>query len=67
MACEDANGQTMLVDTAVTGRVESVINNKGETYLRLEDGRMVSLKNVREVAAAGTPEGAGTDDGSGTG
>ena len=67
LACEDANGQGMLVDTAVTGRVESVINNNGETYLRLNDGRMVALKDVREVAAAGTPEGNGMDDVIGTG
>ena len=65
LSCEDANGQAMLVDTAVTGRVESVINNEGETYLRLEDGRMVALKNVREIAAAGTPEGVGADGGAG--
>ena len=61
LSCEDANGQSMLVDTAVTGRVESVLNNNGETYLRLTDGRMVALKGVREIAAAGTPESAGND------
>jgi len=67
LSCEDANGQPMLVDTAVTGRVESVINDGGETYLRLADGRMVALKNVREIAAAGTQEGVGIDGDSGSG
>ena len=62
LSCEDANGQSLLVDTAVTGRVESVINNNGTAYLRLEDGRTVALSDVREIAAAGTPEGTGTDD-----
>ena len=64
LSCEDANGQPMLVDTAVTGRVEGVINEGGELYLRMADGRMVALQNVREIAAAGTPP-AGTDNGTG--
>ena len=66
LSCEDAGGQPMLVDTAVTGRVEGVVNDGGQTYLRLVDGRIVALKEVREIAAAGTPA-AGTDSGSGSG
>jgi len=63
LSCEDANGQPMLIDTAVTGRVETVITDNGETYLKLDDGRVVALKNVREIGASK----ASTDSGSGTG
>jgi flagellar basal-body rod modification protein FlgD len=71
LTCEDENGQSMLIDTAVTGRVETVINDSGETWLKLDDGRMVALKNVREIGAAKTPldntTGAGSGTGSGSG
>jgi flagellar basal-body rod modification protein FlgD len=52
ISAEDANGQTLLVDYRVTGRVEGVATEGGETYLRLDDGRVVALKNVKEIAAA---------------
>jgi flagellar basal-body rod modification protein FlgD len=52
LSCEDINGQTLLVDTRVTGRVEGVATEQGEVYLRLDDGRVVALKNVKEIAAA---------------
>jgi len=51
LSIEDASGQPMLSDTAVTGRVTGVTTDNGETYLRLEDGRLIALKNVREIAA----------------
>ena len=65
LSCEDAGGQSMLVDTAVTGRVESVVNSDGATYLKLEDGRVVALNSVREVAAAAKPDAGGADAGGG--
>jgi len=51
LSCEDANGQPMLTDTAVTGLVVGVTTSEGATYLRLEDGRTVALSQVREIAA----------------
>jgi flagellar basal-body rod modification protein FlgD len=63
LTCEDANGQPLLVDTAVTGRVETLINDNGEAYLKLDDGRMVALKSVREIANGKAP--ADTDSGAG--
>jgi flagellar basal-body rod modification protein FlgD len=68
IACEDAAGQTLLVDTRVTGRVEGVATEQGEIYLRLDDGRVVALKNVHEIAAAANvQQDTDTDTGAGTG
>ena len=52
LSCEDANGQPILVDTRVTGRVDGVAKENGEIYLRMDDGRVVALSNVSEVTAA---------------
>jgi len=65
LACEDANGKALLVDTRVTGRVEGVANEQGEIYLRMDDGRVVALKNVHEIAAAANTQ--DEDGGAGTG
>jgi flagellar basal-body rod modification protein FlgD len=51
LACTDANGEGMLTDRASTGRVIGVTVESGEAYLRMEDGRMVALKDVREIAS----------------
>ena len=70
LSVEDANGQAMLVDSAVTGRVTGVTTDSGVTYLRLEDGRVVALQNVREIAAPPSADNGGTaeaDGGTGTG
>jgi flagellar basal-body rod modification protein FlgD len=68
IACEDADGQTLLVDTRVTGRVEGVAAEQGEIYLRMDDGRVVALKNVHEIAAAATvQEDTAPDAGTGAG
>ena len=61
LSSEDINGQTLLVDTRVTGRVEGVATEQGETYLRLDDGRVVALKNVKEIAAATEVKDAGSE------
>ena len=65
LACENANGESMLIDTAVTGTVETVINDNGTTYLKLDDGRVVALDNVREIGSSKTQT--STDTGSGSG
>ena len=67
LTCEDANGQPMLIDTAVSGRVETVLTDNGETYLKLDDGRVVALKNVREIGAPKAPADTGSGSGTGTG
>ena len=46
---KNAKGDTVMVDTSVTGRVNGVSYYNGEQYLRLDDGRTVLLSNVREV------------------
>jgi len=45
----NADGQQISTDTQVTGRVTAVSSYDGEYYLRLEDGRTVTLANVREI------------------
>ncbi len=45
----NANGDRMLVDASVGGRVDAVSTYNGEQYLRLTDGRVVLLSNVREI------------------
>ncbi len=45
----NANGDRMLVDASVSGRVDAVSTYNGEQYLRLTDGRVVLLSNVREI------------------
>lgn len=42
-------GERVLVDTSVTGLVNGVSYYNGETYLRMADGRTVTIGNVREV------------------
>ena len=49
ISCSDEKGQPMTVDTQVSGKVEAVSTYQGEQYLRLTDGRVVALKNVREI------------------
>ncbi len=49
IAGQNAAGAPVLIDTSVSGRVEGVTLYDGEQLLRLSDGRLVSLSNVREV------------------
>ena len=41
--------ETVLVHTEVSGKVVSAVTENGTTYLRLKDGRVISLDNVYEV------------------
>ncbi|MFW5735405.1 MAG: flagellar hook assembly protein FlgD [Oceanidesulfovibrio sp.] len=52
MACEDHNGQPVLVDTDVSGKVVGVQKEDGLFYLRLQDGRMVEFTSIKEVVAS---------------
>ncbi len=54
VAGTDVNGNALLIDTNVTGTVQGVTEYNGEQILTLDDGRMVSLLNVREVMAPQT-------------
>ena len=67
IAAEGADGQGMLTDSASTGRVVGVTVNEGEAYLRMEDGRMVALKDVREIASPPPSPSAATGGSGGTG
>jgi len=66
LSCENASGQPLLVDTRVTGRVEGVAKEMGELYLRLDDGRILALNNVREIAAASVVDDANSETNSNT-
>ncbi len=48
----NAQGDRIMVDTSITGKVEGVSSYNNEQYLRLSDGRTVLLSNVREIVDA---------------
>ncbi len=45
----DADGEPVVSDVQVTGTVDGVSTYNGEQYLRMTDGRVVSLAQVREI------------------
>ena len=53
ISATDANGELIIPDTQVGGIVKGISTYNGEQYLTLSDGRVVAIKNVREVL---TPE-----------
>ncbi|MEG2172428.1 MAG: FlgD immunoglobulin-like domain containing protein, partial [Desulfovibrionaceae bacterium] len=55
MACQTDKGAPIIMDSQVEGEVAGVRNENGIIYLRLTDGRVVSLANVRQVGAT-TPK-----------
>jgi len=65
LAAEGINGDPILTETEVSGRVTGVMTYNGEYYLRLSDGRMVEFKQIYEVVDPGTladAEGDGASD-----
>lgn len=54
IAGQNKSGAPVLVDTSVSGTVEAVTMYQGQQLLRLSDGRLVALSNVREVVQAKT-------------
>ena len=48
----DSDGNTVLIQTEVSGVVSGVVSASGELYLTLEDGRTVNYKNVTEIVSA---------------
>lgn len=63
MAFQNAKGVPIITDSQVEGVVEGVANENGTIFLKLEDGRVVSLANVRQVGAVKPKEPAKPDDG----
>lgn len=51
---QTAKGETVTVDTSVSGTVVGVSTSGSEQVLRLSDGRYVALSNVRELVQPGT-------------
>lgn len=49
MAAEGRNGEPLMITTKTSGLVTGVINQGDRAVLRLQDGRRVDIKDVREV------------------
>ncbi len=61
MAVEGPDGEPVLAETDVSGEVSGISTRDGQTYLRLKDGREVSLFDIIEVVNPQADTGAGTD------
>lgn len=59
MAAEGKNGEPLMVNTRTSGVVSGVVNEDGQVYLRLQDGRKVNFNEVLEVV--GDQSAAGMD------
>lgn len=68
ISAEGAEGQPVLVNTEVSGKVAGVSTENGQHYLRLSDGRVVSFMDVQEVvdSAKATPDSSDGTSGDGT-
>ena len=54
LVATDANGEPVMVQTEISGIVDGVVNDNGQQYLRLQDGRYVNYLNVKEVVQTAT-------------
>lgn len=61
MAAEGIHGQPVMVQTDVSGEVSGISAQDGQTYLRLKDGREVSLFDIIEVVNPQANAQAGND------
>ncbi|WP_035244127.1 flagellar hook assembly protein FlgD [Desulfonatronovibrio hydrogenovorans] len=52
MAAEGLNGEPVMIDSYVSGRVSGVQNFGGEPYLRLTDGRLLKFSEVTEIVGS---------------
>lgn len=52
IGAEGFNGEPVMVNTSVSGKVTGVQNINGSSYLRLSDGRMISFSEVSEVVGS---------------
>ncbi len=64
ISAQDANGETVITQAQVSGKVTAVSNYNNVQYLLLEDGRVVSLDEVTEIMEpkASAPEVEGEED-----
>lgn len=62
MAAEGINGEPVLADTRVAGRVSGVQNIDGVSYLRLTDGRMFNFHDVTEVVGSSDKNNSNNND-----
>lgn len=56
----NADGDTVTVQSQISGVVQGVKTSNGTTYLELADGRSVSLANVTEVVATASTSSSGS-------
>lgn len=49
MAAEGKNGEALIVSTKTSGVVSGVVNDGDQVFLRLQDGRRVNFRDVKEV------------------
>lgn len=61
MAAEGVNGEPVFVHTDVSGEVSGISTKDGQTYLRMKDGREVSLFDIVEVVNPQADASAGDD------
>ena len=45
----DLDGEYVMVQTEISGKVDGVVTENDTQYLRLEDGRFINMLNVKEV------------------
>ena len=56
MAAEGVNGEPVLINKDVNGKVAGVSTENGDTKLRLKDGREVDLLQVKEIVSPKTSD-----------
>ena len=62
LVAQDVNGQPVMVQTEISGIVDGVVNDNGQQYLRLQDGRFINYLNVKEVVQTATTNDGGSGD-----
>ena len=63
----DLDGEYVMVQTEISGKVDGVVTEDGTQYLRLEDGRFINMLNVKEVVNPDAGSVVDTTDTSGEG
>lgn len=46
---EDVTGKPVMIQTEVSGEVSGIVQENGQSFLRLKDGRYINLANITEV------------------
>lgn len=66
MAAEGEEGDPIMIQTEVSGKVEGAVYSGGQHYLRLDDGRVVAFNYVKEVVAPSQGGDASDEGGAGS-